>query len=357
VHVTEKTEFGHGANLEEPDSTPQVAATREHGLNEQSPQGQVFYACDQPVASSVPTPASSGPFLSPYTANIAPVAPLAIQPSPGIAAFTPYQQPLPQIAPCSFKVAMNGDQAIEGGFKEKQQAREEYKRALTAGKSVYLLEQAAPDGKSLKDMAQKYKEANRLIVFHASLGNIKAGSELEFRIPFVSIAGDNQTSASPVFGAAAPRCESPSSGTSMQLLNRGNHASAFNAPEPAYPVPISLGFPVKELTGNWKLSEGSVDPHAFLEKEVVITISPRELGIGGSIPAEAVKGAVDVCTLLEAPRFAPPLLAAQEYLFLVDRSSSMRGSRIIQAKNALRIMVKSLPDSTITSFVSNRLVL
>ena len=37
---------------------------------------------------------------------------------------------------------MNGDEAIGGTLKERQQARKEYKQAFDAGKMVYLLEQA-----------------------------------------------------------------------------------------------------------------------------------------------------------------------------------------------------------------------
>ena len=71
-------------------------------------------------------------------------------------------------------MAMNGDEAIEGTLKERQQARKEYKHALNAGKMAYLLEQADPDGKFLKEW-QRYKETNCLNVLHASLGNIRPG--------------------------------------------------------------------------------------------------------------------------------------------------------------------------------------
>lgn len=57
---------------------------------------------------------------------------------------------------------MNGEEAIGGTLKERQQARKEYKQAFDAGKMVYLLEQAAPDGKFLKTW-QKYKETNCLL--------------------------------------------------------------------------------------------------------------------------------------------------------------------------------------------------
>ena len=68
--------------------------------------------------------------------------------------FESYQQPLPQIAPCSFSAAVNGEGAIRGALKEKKEAREEYMRAVAAGKAAYLLEQEAIDGKCLKTMTR-----------------------------------------------------------------------------------------------------------------------------------------------------------------------------------------------------------
>lgn len=289
-------------------------------------------------------------------ADIAPVTSLPIQSLPVLES---HQQPLQYIAPRSFQTVMSGNEAIGGALKEKQEARKEYKQALDAGKTVYLLEQEDPDGKSLKGMA-KIQQANCFIVFHASLGNIKPGSELEFRIPFVSIAGDNYTDPSPVFSTVAPHHQSPSGGSAMPLLDRGQHANSLNTSKPAeavglatYPVSINLGSPARDLTGNWKLPKGSVDSREFLEKEVVITISPRELGIEGPVVVEGVQGTRDFSTLIEATHSAPPLFTAQEYLFLVDRSGSMSGIRIGQAKGALGIFIQSLPDTVNTSFVSH----
>ena len=206
---------------------------------------------------------------------------------------------------------------------------------------------------SLSKTWRKYKEANCLIVFHASLGNIKPGSKLEFRIPFVSIAGDNYANPSPVFSTVAPHHESPSGGPAMPLFDHGQHVNPLNTPNPAeavglatYPVSINLGSPAQDLTGNWKLPEGFVDSHEFLERDVVISISPRELDI-------EVQGTMDFSTLIEATHSAPPLLAAQEYLFLVDRSGSMHSTRIDQVKVALEILIKSLPGTVMSSFVSH----
>ena len=155
VDVTEQTELGHAAKLEEADLTPQIAATGENGLTEASLQEPVIVAYDQPLARSVPpTPR----FQPAYATYVATVTPHPTQLSPEIAILEPYQQPHQQIAPRSFKLAMNGDEAIGGDLKEKRQARKEYKQALVSGKMVYLLEQAAPDGKCLKDMAKNTRK-------------------------------------------------------------------------------------------------------------------------------------------------------------------------------------------------------
>ena len=210
---------------------------------------------------------------------------------------------------------------------------------------------------SFSKMWQKYEEANCRIVFHASLGNIKPGSKLEFRIPFVSIAGNNQSNTSAVTSAVTPRHERPSGSPATPLFDHGEHVNSLNAAKLTYPVHINLGSPARDLTGNWRLPDGFVDSHTSLEKEVVITISPRELDKEFPVIIEGVQGTADVFTLIEVPRSAPPLLAAQEYLFLVDRSTSMYGLRIAQARDALKILIKSLPDSVTTTFVSHCFIL
>jgi hypothetical protein len=160
--------------------------------------------------------------------------------------------------------------------------------------------------------------------------------------------------------AVAPRHASPPT-TSIWVLNRGKHAGSVDVPEPtdaaAYPVSISLGSPARGPSGTILLSNASVYQHEFLEKEVVVTISPREPDADRPILGEGAQGMEDLWNAIEAVHSVPPLLPAQEYLFVVDCSTSMTGARIDQVRNALSIMLKSLPGSPIkTSFVSHYLV-
>ena len=163
VNEVEKAGFDHGRNSDEAVLSPQVVATGEHEFSEPSPQLQVLNASDQLLASgTVPlTPDSGHPLLSAYA------APCAISPSthfpPKTGGFESSQHSLPQIAPSSFKATVNGE-AATGLLREKHEARKEYKQAVAAGKTAYLLEQEATDGKSLKKPVDRTK---KLIIFQS----------------------------------------------------------------------------------------------------------------------------------------------------------------------------------------------
>jgi Vault protein inter-alpha-trypsin domain len=139
--------------LEEADTSAEVVVAEEHGLSELLSEEQVSTE-HQPVASSVPpTPDPTHPLLLPYAADIAAsphIAPLSPYLSPGSGNFRSYQQPLQQIAPCSFRTTVNDEEAIRGVLREKQSAKDEYNWAVVTGKTAYLLEQEATDGKCLE---------------------------------------------------------------------------------------------------------------------------------------------------------------------------------------------------------------
>jgi hypothetical protein len=121
---------------------------------------------------------------------------------------------------------------------------------------------------------------------------------------------------------------------------------------------MTLGSPVKELTGDFQPSKAYVYLHessTFLEKDVVILISSQKLdhprcSVERYLASEGADETTDAYALTLVPRFNLPPLAGQEYVFLVDRSGSMAGSRMTQVKAALQIMLKSLPSKN-TAFV------
>ena len=78
-------------------------------------------------------------------------------------------------------------------------------------------------------------------------------------------------------------------------------------------------------------------------KDFILTIQAADLNKPRCVASvDRVKNSVAMSLTL-VPQFGVPPIASQEYVFVIDRSGSMGGSRIEFAKDALMILLKSLP--------------
>jgi hypothetical protein len=93
----------------------------------------------------------------------------------------------------------------------------------------------------------------------------------------------------------------------------------------------------------------------FLTSDFVLTVRADGLDAPRCFAERGDAGIAMQLTLV--PQIKLPPVPAQEYLFLVDRSSSMSGSRIEIAKNALIMILRMLPSShtifNVSSFSSD----
>ena len=80
----------------------------------------------------------------------------------------------------------------------------------------------------------------------------------------------------------------------------------------------------------------------FLSSDFVLSIVAEGLDAPRCV-AQRTEECHVAMQLALVPKFKLPPIPAQEYIFLVDRSGSMRGTRIETAKRGLMMLLRSLP--------------
>lgn len=90
-----------------------------------------------------------------------------------------------------------------------------------------------------------------------------------------------------------------------------------------------------------------------LDTDFVLAIQALGLGEPRCVAEQRVSERTVALSLTLVPQFRLEHLPKQEYVFLIDRSGSMEGSRIEQAKQALIVFLQSLPaDGTFFNIFS-----
>ncbi|KAG8822678.1 hypothetical protein FRC18_010973, partial [Serendipita sp. 400] len=259
-----------------------------------------------------------------------------------------YVFPLPpSAAVCSFKAVIDDEKVIKGVVKEKLEAKKAYEQAVAQGKTAGLLQQEHAD------------------VFRVSLGNIKPKTKISVHISFVSIiphdGSSPQTLRITMPTAIAPRYGSAPTNIPWFPNNAQNRfdlsvSVQMNKPitsisSPSHPIGLTLGCHQRELSGDYEPSKAFVylGDSAMLDKDIVIVISAQGMdtprcSVERWLKNEGAEETTDAYALTLVPKFELPALPNQEYIFLVDRSGSMGGGRIIAVKAALQILLRSLPS-------------
>ncbi|HQP88031.1 MAG TPA: VIT domain-containing protein [Thermoanaerobaculia bacterium] len=262
-----------------------------------------------------------------------------------------YVFPLDETAAvCGFEALVDG-RVIAGKVLEREKAFEAYDEAISAGHGAYLLDEERPD------------------VFTASIGNLPPGKEVVVRLTTVAelrAEGDGlrftlPTTVSPRYAPAEDR-----RGVGRTPEETLNPPVAFRVPyglslrvkldmpsairgieSPSHPVSI-------DLDG----SRGTVTlgtAETALDRDFVLVVRLAE----SARPAVLVERAPDgthVAMLTFAPRFGEGRIVATdaakgEIVFVVDRSGSMNGSSIEEARNALQLCLRSLPAGILFNIV------
>jgi Ca-activated chloride channel family protein len=240
-------------------------------------------------------------------------------------------------AVCGFEAVIDGTRVV-ARVEEREKAFEAYDDALAAGHGAYLLDQEAPD------------------VFTASIGNVPPGAEVLIRLTTVAelpLEGDDIRFVLPTTLSPRYAPESDQKGVGPTRADRMSPPLAWDVP-----YGLTLGIAV-EMTGRIRSVEspshsirveGLVGGRARVELATRETALDRDfvLKIGLEEPAKpralleaAPDGRAHVLASFR-PTFESGDEARTEVVFVVDRSGSMQGSSIAEARNALQLALRSL---------------
>ncbi|KIM34058.1 hypothetical protein M408DRAFT_325583 [Serendipita vermifera MAFF 305830] len=259
-----------------------------------------------------------------------------------------YTFPLSSSAAVRAFKAVIDSKVINGVVKEKGEAKRLYDHAISSGKQAGLLEKSHVD------------------LFTVSLGNIKPGQRIVVHISYVSMISHDGGSPD-ALRLTIPITIASRYGQPPVPLPVSKPLNAFkldvsiqmNAPiktisSPTHPINMKLGHHSLEMTGEHdpNLAAVTLQDSVFLDKDIVIIIAAQKLDYPRCMaerrPLSSAEEPTHAYALTMVPKFDLPPVKSQEYIFLVDRSGSMSGQRIEAVRNALQIMLRSLPSRKTT---------
>ncbi|KAJ7041174.1 von Willebrand factor type A domain-containing protein [Mycena alexandri] len=255
-----------------------------------------------------------------------------------------YSFPIPARAVvCSFVMIKQDGTRVIGLVQEKGEARETYDAAVSQGQQAALMEQQTPD------------------VFQVAVGNIPPHETVRIELLYATVLAEDEENDSirfhlPVhvgarYGQAPssePALPSNTSNTFLEIsVNVESVAPIAKIGCPSHTVSIELG-PDPALANAHELpfsnyARVSLSSAAALDKDFILTVKSAGLDAPRCVAERHPMNPTTALAFTLVPRFKLPDVARQEFIFLVDRSGSMNGFRILAAKRALIVMLRSLP--------------
>lgn len=242
-------------------------------------------------------------------------------------------------AVCGFKVETGG-RVIIGQVEEREKAFEQYDTAIAAGNGAYLVDQNRPN------------------IFTASVGNLKPGQEATIELSYAAELEQHGDSVRVMIPTTiSPRYVPPGM---LKTIDPAELAS-IQPPTVIGEVPYGLSFELRytapqgvqsvncpshpvqiELQGNTALVT-LMGNQIQLDRDVVVNVKLAQPHAASAVVARDGDGCRAVM-LNFFPDLKQERRAPSEFLFIVDRSGSMAGNSIQQARNALLLALRSMDE-------------
>ena len=256
-----------------------------------------------------------------------------------------------QAAVCGFQATIDG-RTIVAEVQEKEEARDTYDDAISSGQSAFLLEESDESSDifqiSVGNLPPK-KEALVELRFVTEL-SVEAEGRVVFVLPTVLNPRYSPADSAASLSTQIPRAASVDSPYSFEFAMKVKATSAISEiTSPSNTLRVEI-----DENDNTQAKVGLAESHKF-DKDVVVHVLTREPFKPEAIVENGIKieGKEDGEGFMSNPvvmlNFFPEFKSSEssekgEFIFVVDRSGSMGGSRMDSAKETLLLFLKSLPD-------------
>ncbi|KAG1755284.1 uncharacterized protein EDB91DRAFT_1342944 [Suillus paluster] len=257
-----------------------------------------------------------------------------------------YVFPLPaSSAACAFELEHADGRVIVGVVKEKSEAAEAFQSALDAGKTAGLVEWVTDDifTISIGSIPARQKVTARL-TFVMDLLDEGRRDHVRLQLPMAVAERYGEPPAAMLDASAADERTRVKIAVDVQTSD-----TIQDIRSPTHPTITRMRY--KTRTGRKSERRMSVtwSSATFLYEDFVLTVHALGLDKPRCFAEVDPQHADTIAMQLSfVPKFKMPRVVSQEYIFVVDRSTSMRGAPMETAKHTLEMLIHLLPDSHTT---------
>jgi len=250
-----------------------------------------------------------------------------------------------------FEAEVEG-RSIRTNVKEKEEARQEYDKAVKARRTAFLAEETTPD------------------VFQLKIGHLKPGEAATVRLTYLSEL--------PAEGKRGVRLTIPTTIAPRYVPPTDDSEAATKLASIPYSMdtPAPFSFEVEALMKSAVASIKS-SSHSLKEKKMAAKTADGKFSASSELSGSGADMDRDLIVIVETEQDHQPAVFVEknaergttaamvslvpsfklkeqkcEIVFLVDRSGSMGGNGIVQARKALELFLHSLPTSCVFNIYS-----
>ncbi|KAJ1549299.1 hypothetical protein HK405_006074 [Cladochytrium tenue] len=269
-----------------------------------------------------------------------------------------YVFPLPEdAAVCGFECRFDDGHVVIGRAKEKTAARKAYADAVAAGVSAGLLEEMAADVFQVSVGNLRGRTVTTRIEYVQPLHHNSEKDELRFSLLSRQLQGRYGVPPSPATLASATteslgaKPTQPSKGPSVIIrLTMARPILSVQSPTHTS-VALTLGTlrrdnDAAEVEEEFNPCHALVvlehDENTYLDRELVLIVKAKDLDKPRCMIEKHPEDGTRALALTLVPRFELNEIRT-EIIILVDRSGSMEGEKIDQARKAMQLLLRSIP--------------